>query len=142
MTRVDRLELQVRVLRARVDAWEATQAARPAPRKRAVAPRPDDSVIAAREELWAKYLRLEMTHGHGRVKLTKLAFAVRHRLNPDEFCRWFSPTDRRGVPAGSGPDRRFRQALVDAIAELQTRGGPTHSHGSLATSQDSGSRLQ
>jgi hypothetical protein len=117
MTKLAQLEIQVRVLRARLDRLEAR---RQQP-KREAAPRPDGAVVGAREKLWAQYLLLEMTRGHGRVRLTKLNFALRRKLNPDEFCRWFSARDRRGIPEGSGPDVRFRQALADAIAELEAR---------------------
>lgn len=145
MTLMAQLRLQVRALAARVDVLEAA-ACRPARRKRERAPRPTDGIIATREAQWAKYLRLEMMHGHGRTKLSKLAFAIRHRLNPDEFCRWFSATDRRGVPAGSGPDVRFRQALTDAISELEGRAVTgsvaPHSHGRMPPSQNSSVRLQ
>jgi hypothetical protein len=79
---VDRLRIEVRGLQARVDALEAAMAARPARRKRTGAPRPDDVVVAGREELWARYLRLEMMHGHGRTKLSKLAFAIKWHLIP------------------------------------------------------------
>jgi hypothetical protein len=112
------LRIEVRGLQARVDALEAAMAARPARRKRTGAPRPDDVVVAGREELWARYLRLEMMHGHGRTKLSKLAFAIKWHLNPDEFVRWFSATDKRGIPESSLPDRSIRWALAAAIAEL------------------------
>jgi hypothetical protein len=145
MTAVGRLRLEVQVLKAQVAALMAAQpAARPARPKRAPQAGRD---INAREKLWAKYLVLEMQHGHGRMKLTKLAFAVRHRLNPDEFCRWFSASDRRGVPDGSGPDRNHRRALETAIAELesgknQSCNASLNSHGRPVVSQDSRHALQ
>jgi BMFP domain-containing protein YqiC len=148
VTEFDRLRLQVRTLTkgnealaARVATLEATLAARPAPRKRIAAPRPDDRDIVGREKLWATYLALEMQHGHGGTKLSKLSFAIKHRLSPDEFVRWFSATDRRGVPAGSKPDRSHRRALADAISELEARSknqrasGTLNSHGNALPSQ-------
>jgi hypothetical protein len=146
-------QLRLRLLRveARVRALEAAAALRPSPPKREAAPRPDDAVVTAREQLWARYIELEMRFGHGKVKLTKLAFAVRHRLNPDEFCRFFSATDKRGIPEGSTPALRFYQVLREAIAELETRargGNPqlaaiaADSRGNIAHSQFSGARPQ
>jgi hypothetical protein len=147
MTKFEQLQLQVRAQAKRIEALEAAVAARPTPHKRERAPRADDRDIAGREELWATYLRLEMTHGHGRTKLSKLSFAIRHRLSPDEFVRWFSATDKRGVPAGSKPDRSHRRALADAIAELEARGENNSrnprisSHGNGLPSQFSASHL-
>jgi hypothetical protein len=131
-------------------AMEAALPERPAARrKRVAAPRPSNAVVAAREQLWARYLELEMEFGHRRVKLTKLAFAVRHHQNPDEFVRWFSATDRRGIPQNSDPDRHFRQALTDAIAELEARAGEISghhvqkpSHGNRLSSQFSAARFE
>jgi hypothetical protein len=149
VTLADRqLRNELRTVQARLAALEAALAARPARRKRAAAPRPDDSVVAGREQLWAQYLRLEMTHGHGRTKLSKLAFATKWHLNPDEFVRWFSATDKRGVPEGSKPDRSHRRALAAAIAELEGRGKNDSvntrvvSRDKLAFSQFSNSRPQ
>jgi hypothetical protein len=142
------VQVELRWLKARVAALERAQAMRRPRPTREAAPRPDDAIVAHREKLWARYLELEMRFGHGRVKLTKLAFAIRHRLNPDEFCRWFSATDRRGIPEGSGPDLRFRKALTDAIAELESRAKASdqsvgsHSHGRIAASQFSAARPQ
>jgi hypothetical protein len=150
MTKYDLLLSRVRWLESRMRAMEAAQVRRRS--KRVPAPRPTNAVVAGREALWAKYVMLEMRFGHGRCRLTKLSFAVRHRQNPSEFCRWFSATDRRGVPADSGPDLRFRQALNDAIAELEARarGGDrkstttmlVDSHGKITGSQFSAARLQ
>jgi hypothetical protein len=112
----DQLRLRLLRVEARVAVLEARR-----PPKRPAAPRPDDAIIGAREKLWAKYLLLEMARGHGRVKLTKLSFAVRYKLNPTEFTRWFSGTDRKAIAEGTGQDQRFRRALVDAIAELEAR---------------------
>jgi hypothetical protein len=112
------VQAEIRWLKARMAALEAAQAARPARRKRVAAPRPDDPTIAAREKLWARYVLLDVSH---RGRITKLNFALRHRLNPTEFCRWFSVSDARGIPQGSGPDLRFRQVLTDAIADLEAR---------------------
>jgi hypothetical protein len=117
MDKLDRLELQVRVLRSRLDRLEA----RRAQHKREAAPRPDDAIISARESLWAKYVMLEMRYGHGRVKLTKLSFSTLFRLNPSEFTRWFSAADKKAIGEGTGQDQRFRGALAAAIAELETR---------------------
>jgi BMFP domain-containing protein YqiC len=144
VTRLDQLAMRVRALEARL----ATLEGRSRGRKRAAAPRPSDSVIAERERLWAKYVMLEMQHGHGRVRLTKLSFAARHGLNPSELGRWLSPSDRRGIPAGSKPDRSHRRALNAAIAELEARGKNQTdnvsliSHGKMAHSQLSAARLQ
>ena len=140
------VQAELRFLKARVAALEAAEAARR--RKRPAAPKPSDAIITERYELWAKYIRLEMRFGHGRCRLTKLAFAMRWRLNPTEFCRWFSASDRRGIPEGSGPDRSFRRELNAAIAELEARGKnqfdgvKLNSHGNMLHSQDSGARLQ
>jgi hypothetical protein len=120
MTR-QQLAVWQRRVEARLRALEASQGARPARHKRVAAPRPDGGVVAAREALWARYLRLEMTRGHGKVRLTKLSFAMRFKLNPTEFCRWLSPTDRRGIAEGSGPDLRFRESLAAAIRGLEGR---------------------
>ena len=145
MNKFDQLQLQVRGLVARVTALEAAQATRRARRKR---PRPSDVVVTEREALWARYLRLEMLYGHGRMRLTYLAFAIAHHLNPDEFCRFFSATDKRGIPESSAPDRSFRRALTDAIAELEARAENNSSntrlvsHGKMPVSQDSGARWQ
>jgi hypothetical protein len=143
------MQVELRWLKARVAALESAQAMRRPQAKRAAAPRPTDGVCAARESLWAKYVMLEMRFGHGRVKLTKLAFAIRHRLNPDEFCRFFSATDKRGIPEGSGPAVRFYQVLRDSIAELEARarGNVTNlvtgdSHGRMAASQFFAARPQ
>ena len=137
MNQFDQLRLQVRGLLARVTALEA---ARPARRKRAAAPRPDDSVTAAREQLWSRYVILHAQFGRGR--LTKLNFATRHGLNPTEFGRWLSPTDARGITEGSKPDRSHRRALNDAISELEARKNQSsdrtlNSHGNVFPSQDS-----
>ncbi len=94
------VQAELRWLKARVAALEGRRTRH----KRTAAPRPDDGVVSERVKLWSKYLLLEMQFGHGRMRLTKLAFAVKWRLNPDEFCRWFSASDRRGIPAGSSPD--------------------------------------
>jgi hypothetical protein len=144
----DQLRLRLLRVEGRLAALEVAQAARPPRRKRTAALRPDDAVVAVREGLWAQYLELEMPFGHGRVKLTKLAFAIRHRLNPDEFCRWFSANDKRGIPEGSGPDLRFRQVLIDAIDGLEARAngnyphGADNSHGKVPGSQFFGPRPQ
>lgn len=130
--------MELRRLTARVVALEA---GRPR-RKRAPAPRPGGTTIGAREKLWAKYVLLEMQHGHGRCRLTKLAFCMKHRLNPSEFARWFSTRDRRGVPEGSTPDRRFRHALDGAIAELESAHVRQLSQRNSTVSQYSGMRPQ
>lgn len=70
------------------------------------------------------------------------ALCMRHRLNPSEFARWLSVRDRRGIPAGSAPDRRFRQALEAAIAELESTSVRGLSHRNLHASQFTGSRPQ
>jgi hypothetical protein len=146
VTKLDQLRAQLRAHTQRIDELQARiavlegQPARPARPRRAPQPGRD---IAGREALWARYIELEMRHGHGRVKLSKLAFAIRHRLNPDEFVRWFSAADRRGIPDSSGPDRNHRRALAAAIAELEQGGITTlNSHGKLPISQDSAARLQ
>jgi hypothetical protein len=141
-------QLRLRLLRveARLRALEAALAPRPVPSKRAAAPRPADAVVTGREQLWARYLELEMPFGHGRVKLTKLGFAMRHRLNPDEFCRFFSATDKRGIPEGSTPALRFYQVLREDIAKLEARStsaiAALDSHGRMAASQFSAVRPQ
>jgi hypothetical protein len=145
VNKLDQLTLQVRTLMRRIDQLEAALASRPA--RRTKAPRPSDAVVVEREKLWARYIELEMRFGHGRTKLSKLAFAIKHHLNPDEFCRWFSATDKRGVSEGSAPDRNIRRDLAAAIAELEARkkGGSvttSFSHGSQPSSQDSAARLQ
>ena len=143
MTQLALLRLQVRSLQARVDALEG----RRAPRKRAAAPKPDDAIIAERERLWAKYVMLEMQHGHGRMRYTYLAFAMRHGVNPTELGRWLSPIDKRGIPEGSKPDRSHRRALDAAIAELEARRKDNSgnarivSRGNVSSSQDSVMRL-
>jgi hypothetical protein len=145
LTELAQLRLQLRAQAKRIAALEAL-AARPR-RKRAAAPRPSDSVIAERERLWAKYVMLEMRFGHGRCRLTKLSFAARNGLNPSELGRWLSPSDRRGIPAGSKPDRSHRRALNAAISELEARGKNAVdnisrvSHGNMLPSQDSVMRL-
>jgi hypothetical protein len=126
MSKYDLLLSRVRWLESRMRAMEAAQAARPARRKRVPAPRPDNAIVAAREKLWARYIELEMRYGHGRVKLTKLAFATRHGLNPDEFVRFFSATDKRGIPEGSVPAVSYYRALNDAISELEARAHGGH----------------
>jgi hypothetical protein len=111
-------------------------APRPHKRKRLSAPRPEAAVIVEREELWSKYLTLEMSRGRNKVNLSKLAFAVRHQgINPGEFTRWLSDTDARGIPVGSGPDRLFRKTLTDAISELEAK--VPKSHGKVQTYQSS-----
>jgi hypothetical protein len=148
VTKFDQLQLQMRAQAKRIEALEAAQAARAARSKRESAPRPSDSVIAGRERLWARYIELEMRFGHGRVRLTKLSFAARHGLNPSELGRWLSASDRRGIPAGSKPDRSHRRALAAAIAELEARGKnqssdtTLNSHGNMLPSQVSAARLQ
>jgi hypothetical protein len=134
----DQLRLRLLRVEGRLAALEAAQAARPARRKRVAAPRPGDDVIAGREKLWARYVLLDVSH---RGRISKLAFAMRYRLNPTEFCRWFSTADRRGVPENSGPDQRFRKVLIDAIGELEARAllsrttGDKDSHGKVPGSQ-------
>jgi hypothetical protein len=71
-----------------------------------------------------------VNHGKGRV--TKLSFAVRHHINPSEFSRAFSRTDKRGIPPTSGSYQRIRSALIEARAELLKA---KDSHGNLAHSQ-------
>jgi hypothetical protein len=119
MTKYDLLLSRVRWLESRMRAMEAAQVRRRS--KRVPAPRPTNAIVAAREKLWARYIELEMRYGHGRMKLTKLAFAVRHGLNPDEFVRFFSATDKRGIPEGSVPAVSYYRELNDAIAELEAR---------------------
>jgi hypothetical protein len=116
-------QLRLRLLRCeqRLAVLEASMAARPARTKRTAAVRPDDAIIAARERLWAEYIELEMTRGHGRCKLTKASFTARWRLSHSEFCRWLSPSGR-GILAGTIPDARFHRALRAAIGELGHRG--------------------
>jgi hypothetical protein len=126
MTELAQLRLQVRMQGKRIEALEALVAARPAHRKRAAAPRPDHGVIAENYALWAAYLQAEMEFGHGRArKLTKAYFAIKHNIPVCEFYRLFSSEDRRGIPAGSGPFLRMRNAMIDATAELK------NSHGKL-----------
>jgi hypothetical protein len=145
VTEFRQLKIQVRTLAARLAALEAAQAARPARRKRERAPRPTDAIITARRRLWAQYVLVHVAH---RGRVTYLSFAVKHRLNPSEFARWFSMSDARGIPPGSGPDRRFYQALTGAIAELEGRAhgsylhGGDNSRGNIAGSQFSGSAPQ
>ncbi len=136
------VQAELRWLKDRVTALEALTA-RPR-RKRAAAPRPDDAVVSERVKLWSKYLLLEMQFGHGRMRYTYLAFAMRHGVNPTEFGRWLSPTDRRGIPEGSKPDRSHRRELNAAIAELEQRRVThgQHSRGNVAHSQNSAMRLQ
>jgi hypothetical protein len=112
----------VRSLEARVRALEAK-------RRRKAVPPPTDADIMERHALWAAYLQAEMQYGHGRCRLTKTAFAVRHGFPLSEFYRWFSGRDRRGVPASSGPDQRFRDELAAATAKLR------ESHGTRPSSQ-------
>ena len=128
LTRFDRLQLQVRVLAARIATLEAAQAARPAQRKRERALRPDDADMDERDGWWAEYLQMEMIHGHGRTKLTKAAFATRHGIPLSEFYRCFSRRDRRGIPKGSTPYLRIRAELIEASAKLKD------SHGKFARS--------
>jgi hypothetical protein len=141
----DRLRMEVRGLVARVAALEAARSPR---RKRATAPRPDDAAVMEIHKLWARYLELEMQFGHGRMKLSKLAFAIKWHLNPDEFVRAFSFTDTHGIPQGSVPDQNHRRALAGAMSELEARGENQldgirlNSHGSIRVSQDSGGRPQ
>jgi hypothetical protein len=118
VTELRQLQIQVRMLAARVATLEAAQTRKP---RRAAAPRPDEAVVVAREKLWARYIELEMRFGHGRVKLTKASFTTRWQLSHSEFCRWLSPHGR-GIPAGSIPDARFHRALHAAIRELDERG--------------------
>jgi hypothetical protein len=151
VNKIDQLRLEMRVMRTRFEARLEALEARRDRRKRQAAPRPDARVIADRERLWARYIELEMRFGHGRCKLSKLSFAVRHRLNPTEFCRWFSATYARGIAAGSGPDLRFREALTGAITELEARAEVLRngsakqvmndSHGNNCSAQYSGVRL-
>lgn len=126
-------------LERRVAELEAALAARPL-RKRIASPRPSDATIAARERLWARYVLLFLQHGRGRV--TRLSFAVRNHLNPGEFSRFFSSTDRRGIPEGSSVAQRFYSALHAAIAELEARSrvkvistAEITSHGNVVSSQ-------
>jgi hypothetical protein len=138
VNKLDLLRTQVRSLEARLDALEARRARR----KRVAAPQASGGIIAEREKLWARYVLLDVAH---RGRITRLAFAMRHRLNPTEFCRWFSVADRRGIPEGSGPDLRFRRALTDTIAELEARARGAdwqHSHGNMTGSQFSDRRPQ
>ena len=148
MNRLDQLERRIAALEAAARPVTAPVQERDKVRpKRMAAPRPSDSVIAGRERLWSKYVMLEMQHGHGRVRLTKLGFAARHGLNPSELGRWLSPTDRRGIAEGSKPDRSHRRELAAAIAQLEARAknesGNTRivSRGNVLPSQDSGLRL-
>lgn len=131
---------EIRRLKARIWALEQSRR-RP---KRQPAPRPNDSLIAARERLWARYVVLDVGR---RGRITKLNFAMRHHLNPTEFCRFFSETDRRGIPEGSEPAQNFYAALRDAIAELEGRKSTTQvvgfdSHGNALPSQYSAARPQ
>ena len=139
MTPLAQLRLLVRSLQARVDALEGRRARH----KRAAAPKPDDAVVAERNKLWAKYMMLEMQHGHGRCRLTKLSFATRHGVNPTEFGRWMSPTAKRGVAEGSKPDRSHRRVLNAAISELEARRDTHgyHPQGNVSSSPVSGARL-
>lgn len=136
----------MRTLKAEVAALKAAQAARPAPRKRAAAPRPSDAVVTGREKLWARFVLLHLQYGHGRMTL--LRFATRHGVNPTELGRWKSLTAARGIPECSKPDLSHCRALAAAISELEARGenhsGNTrmNSHGKMLPSQVSGARPQ
>jgi hypothetical protein len=123
----------MRALEARVRALETASGKR----RRTRASHPDADVMRERESLWIKYLMMQMNRGHTTVKLTKLAFATRHRLNPSEFTRWLSAADARGIAVGSGPDLNFRKALADAISELGTR--VPNARGKLLTSSSQAS---
>jgi hypothetical protein len=100
-----------------------------AKRRRKAVPPPTDADILSRHALWAAYIEAEMLYGHGRCRLTKAAFAVRHGFPLSEFYRWFSSTDVRGIPTRSGPDQRFRSELAGATAKLR------ESHGTRPSSQ-------
>ena len=146
MTRLDRLQLQMRAQEARITVLEAALAAKATPRKRESAPKPDSAVVTKRLKLWGRYIDLEMLYGHGRMRYTYLAFAVKWYLNPDEFCRFFSASDRRGIPEASEPAKSFYRALNTAIAELEARAKTgdnitRFSHGNIVASQDSTMRL-
>jgi hypothetical protein len=134
MTTNHQLRLALNALEARVRKLEA--AVEVQKRRRTRAPRPDAGVIREREELWSKYLMLEMSRGHCTTKLSKLGFATKNRINPSEFARWFSAADARGIAEGSGPDTRIRRALAEAIAELGAR--LPSARGKLLASQFSG----
>jgi hypothetical protein len=144
MNKLDRLELQVRALIARVGTLESAQAMRRQRPKRTAAPRPADPTVAAREALWARYVLLDVPH---RGRITKLAFAVKHRLgDPSDFRRFFSAADKRGIPEGSVPAVRFYRAINDAIAEARARSSgaiaPLDSHGNVTGSPLSAARPQ
>jgi hypothetical protein len=128
MTGIAQLRLQMRSLEARVRALEAK-------RRRKAVPPPSSAVILERHALWAAYIQAEMQYGHGRCRLTKAAFGGRHGFPLSEFYRWFSGKDRRGVPASSGPDQRFRAELTAATAKLRE-----DSHGMRSRSQIFGLR--
>jgi hypothetical protein len=136
------LQVEIRWLKARVAMLEAALAARPARRKRECAPRPTDSVVLGRRELWARLVLLHAQYGHGR--LTKLRFVVKYHLgDPSEFCRFLSTQGRRSVAEGSVPALRFYQALRDSIGELAAlRDAHGHFHGKILPSHDSAARTQ
>jgi hypothetical protein len=121
------VEAELRRLNARLATVEGILAVRAARRKCVAAPRPDDAIIAGRVRLWDRFVLLQVGHG----PTTKLHFVVKHHLgDAAEFRRFFSATDKRGIPEGSAPALRFYQALNDAIAELEARshGKDSHSH--------------
>ena len=131
MTRFDQLRLEVRAQAKRIAALEAAQAglrehvaqlevALAARRVRRKRPQPDHVDVHRREELWSTYVNLEAEFGHGRIPhLTKQGFAIRHRINADEICRWLSYTAKRGIPEGSAPDQNIRRALAGDILKLE-----------------------
>jgi hypothetical protein len=143
VTRLDRqLRNELRALAARVATLEATQAARPAKRKRVRAPRPDDSIITGRLKVWSKLILLYLQIRHAR--LTKLRFCVKYRLgDPSDFCRFFSPHGR-GIAEGSVPAARYYAALKEALAELETLrdNHGCHFHGVRAGSPSFGAHVQ
>jgi hypothetical protein len=119
------LELKVRSLERRLALLETRHARSQRPR----APRPADTIIAARERLWHRFLLLQVGHG----STTKLAFCVKHHLgHPSDFSRFLSASGKRGIAEGSATARRYYDALHQAIrdGEARKRSG---FHGNLAS---------
>ncbi len=143
MTKLDRLQLQMRAQEARITVLEAALAAKATPRKRERAPKPDSAVVTKRQTLWSRLVLLHVQYGRGH--LTKLKVCVRYGLgDPSDLCRFLSADDRRGIPEGSIPALRYYGALREFIAELEGRRDShgSHSHGIHAGSQSLGAQVQ
>jgi hypothetical protein len=145
VTRLDRALIEIRVLRRRIEAVEAAQAAvngrakettSPAPQ----APRPRYTTIRQaasdrRHNLWTEYFFLKQSEVTGKVynrrrgehpPTSKTWFAenVRvhggERLSTREFQRWFQLHNT--FAEDSAQDRRIRSAIEGEIARLRAAG--------------------